>query len=80
MNEGDTDYGTWVFPVLFQRVSATETVGITGIIERAAVTQNEIRGTMNGDVLLFGSNLASPDGRPPGVCRASDHVIVFRRP
>jgi hypothetical protein len=77
---GDTGFDTWSYPYLFQRVSATQRIGISGGVERANASRSEIRGTMSGDIEWFDSSIPpGPEGRPAGVCRATDHSVVLRR-
>jgi len=76
---GDTEYGTWSTPDLFQRLTDTQMVGIDGSIA-ADAGRHEIRGRMNGDIEVFVTGVFGFDGRPPYVCRAADHAVVLRRP
>jgi hypothetical protein len=71
---GDTDYGEWSTPALYDHLSATETFGFDGSVD-GTVTGSEIRGTMNGDLVYWNA----PTYGPAWYCRATNHVVILRR-
>ena len=73
---GDTDYGEWSSPVLYDMITSSETFGFDGLTE-GSVTGDEIRTKLNGDLLYW--NLAVPAFEPTWYCRATDHVVTLRR-
>jgi hypothetical protein len=77
---GDTEFGTWSYPYFFDRFSSTHWSGMSGWLPGAVIGRTEIRGTMNGDIESWDWARSDwPGGEPSGVCRATDHVVVFRR-
>ena len=73
---GDTDYGEWTSPALYDVITSSETFGFDGFAD-GNVTGNEIRTKLNGDLLYW--NLAVPTFDPTWYCRATDHVVTLRR-
>ena len=73
---GDTDYGEWTSPDIYDRLSPTEQFGFVGTVDGVA-TESAIRGTLDGDLLYF--NTATDRGGPTWYCRAKDHVVTLRR-
>jgi hypothetical protein len=71
---GDTDYGEWSTPDLYDHLSATETFGFDGSVD-GTVTGSEIRATMNGDLVYWNA----PTYGPAWYCRATNHVVILRR-
>ena len=73
---GDTDYGDWSSPDIYDHLSSTEQFGFDGTVD-AIVAGSEIRRTLNGDLVYFNSET---DKNAPGwYCRARDHVVTLRR-
>ena len=73
---GDTGYGDWVYPSFGDRLSATESLGVTGDVH-GTVAGSEIRATMDGYIEYW--KIPSPIGKPAVVCKATDHEVVLRR-
>ena len=71
---GDTNYGEWSTPDLYDHLSATETFGFDGSVD-GTVTGSEIRATMNGDLVYWNG----PTFGPAWWCRATNHVVILRR-
>jgi hypothetical protein len=71
---GDTDYGDWSTPDLYDHLSPTEKFGFDGSVD-GTVTGSEIRGTMNGDLVYWNA----PTYGPAWYCRATDHGVILRR-
>jgi hypothetical protein len=81
---GDTYGSDYSWPCLFDRLSPTEWLGISGSVQ-ATVNGSTIRGTMDtgqgGAFDLYESTPAatSPSGPPTAICHAPDHIITIRR-
>jgi hypothetical protein len=73
---GDTGYGTWSYPDLFDQLSPTAWFGADGTVQ-GTVTGSEIQGTMAGDIEYWASS--PPAGMPDDVCHAADHGVTLRR-
>jgi len=71
---GDTDYGEWSYPDLFDQLSSTETFGFDGTVE-GSVDGSEIRAMMSGDLVYYNG----PTWEPAWYCRSKDHVVTLRR-
>ena len=71
---GDTDYGEWSTPDLYDQLSPTETFGFDGTVQ-GTVNGTEIRATMNGDLVYWNG----PTYGPAWYCRATNHVVILRR-
>lgn len=71
---GDTEYGGWSSPNLYDQLSATETFGFDGFVQ-GTVNGSEIRATMDGDLVYF----KRPTFEPTWYCRAKDHPVILRR-
>ena len=71
---GDTDYGEWTYPDLYDQLSPTEAFGFSGFVQ-GTVNGPEIRATMDGDLVYF----KAPETRPPWWCRSKDHIVTLRR-
>lgn len=80
---GDTCYGDWSDPDLFDALSPTEWLGITGSVQGTAAG-SEIRATLDStmcgafDVWQSGTG-GRPAGPPQAVCHAKDSMMVLRR-
>jgi hypothetical protein len=74
---GDTSYGEWSSPNLYDELSPTETFGFSGLVE-STVNGREIRGTMYGDVVYFNFPGGAGFG-PEWYCRSKDHIVTLRR-
>jgi hypothetical protein len=81
---GDTYGSDYSFPCLFDRLSSTEWLGISGLVQ-GTVTGSTIGGTMDttqgGAFDLYESLPAAtgPSGSPKAICHASDHGMTLRR-
>jgi hypothetical protein len=71
---GDTYYGEWSTPDLYDHLSPTEKFGFNGTVE-GNVTGAEIRGRMNGDLVFWNA----PTFDPAWYCRANDHIVTIQR-
>lgn len=71
---GDTDYGEWSTPDLYDQLSPTETFGFDGTVQ-GTVNGTEIRATMNGDLVYWNA----PTYGPAWYCRATNHGVILRR-
>lgn len=71
---GDTDYGEWSTPDLYDHLSPTETFGFDGSVD-GTVTGSEIRATMNGDLVYWNARTFAPTW----YCRATNHGVILRR-
>jgi hypothetical protein len=71
---GDTDYGEWSTPDLYDHLSATETFGFDGVAD-GTVTGSEIRAAMNGDLVYWNARTFAP----AWYCRATNHNVILRR-
>jgi hypothetical protein len=71
---GDTDYGEWSSPDLYDHLSPTETFGFDGLAD-GTVTGSEIRAAMNGDLVYWNARTFAP----AWYCRATNHVVILRR-
>jgi hypothetical protein len=72
---GDTDYGEWSSPDLYDQLSPTETFGFDGTV-RGTVNGPEIRATLDGDLVYF---ITTGGFGPAWWCRAKDHIVTLRR-
>jgi hypothetical protein len=81
---GDTAYGTYNFPCLFDRLSPTQWLGISGAVQ-GSVTGSVIRGALDSsggalDIYAPASATATtPGGGPIAICHATDHALTFQR-
>ena len=81
---GDTYGSDYSFPCLFDRLSPTEWLGISGAVE-GTVSGNTIRGTMDStqgafDVYESLSTSTTPNGNSlKAICHAADHALALRR-
>jgi hypothetical protein len=81
---GDTYGSDYSYPCLFDRLSPTEWLGISGFVQ-GAVTGSAIRGTLDTtqggalDLYESPSTAAAPVGRPTAICHARDHSLTLRR-
>jgi hypothetical protein len=81
---GDTYGSDYSFPCLFDRLSPTEWLGISGAVE-GTVSSDTIRGTMNStqgafDVYESPSTSTTPNGNSlKAICHAADHGLTLRR-
>lgn len=71
---GDTDYGEWSTPDLYDQLSPTETFGFDGTVQ-GTVNGREIRGSMDGDLVYFRAG----EYGPAWWCRSKDHIVTLRR-
>jgi len=71
---GDTDYGDWSTPDIYEHLSPTETFGFDGIFDGTAAG-SEIHGTMNGDLVYWNASTFGP----AWYCRAKNHVVTLSR-
>jgi hypothetical protein len=71
---GDTNYGEWSTPDLYDQLSPTETFGFDGFVQ-GTVNGREIRATMDGDLMYF----KAPAYEPAWYCRSKDHIVTLRR-
>ena len=71
---GDTDYGEWSTPDLYDHLSPTETFGFDGSVD-GTVMGSQIRGTMSGDLVYWNA----PTHGPAWYCRATNHVVTLSR-
>ncbi len=71
---GDTNYGEWGSPDLYDQLSPTETYGFSGFAEGES-TDAAIRAVMHGDLVYWNA----PTFDPTWYCRATDHAITLRR-
>ena len=71
---GDTNYGEWSTPDLYDHLSPTERFGFDGVAD-GTVTGSEIRAAMNGDLVYWNA----PTFTPAWYCRATNHVVILRR-
>ena len=72
---GDTDYGEWSAPDIYDRLSPTEQFGFAGFME-GHVAGASIHGTLNGDLVYFNSETNTHE--PSWYCRAKDHVVTLQ--
>jgi len=81
---GDTGYDDWSYPEVFDRLSPTQWLGISGFAQ-GTVTGSEIRATLDttmGGAFDYWESLPTdpfPAGRSQAVCHAKDNSMVFRR-
>ncbi len=82
---GDSDEGDYSLPCLFDRLSPTEWLGVSGVVQ-GTVTGSSIRGTLDttqgGAFDLYESlpTATGPYGSPPkAICHAKDHSLILRR-
>jgi hypothetical protein len=82
---GDTYGSDYSFPCLFDRLSPTEWLGISGFVQ-GTVAGAVIRGTLDTaqggafDVYPSLSTATAPYGSPPtAICHAKDHSMTLRR-
>jgi hypothetical protein len=81
---GDTYGSDYSFPCLFDRLSPTEWLGISGAVE-GTVSSDTIRGTMDStqgafDVYESPSTSTTPNGNSlKAICHAADHGLTLRR-
>ena len=73
---GDTSYGEWSSPNLYDQLSPAETFGFSGLVE-STVNGREIRGTMYGDLVYF--KVPGSGFEPEWYCRSKDHTVTLRR-
>ena len=71
---GDTEYGTWSYPDIFDRLSDGGRFGFDGAVE-GTVTGSAIRATVNGDLVYWNAQTWVPTW----YCRAKDQVVTMRR-
>jgi hypothetical protein len=71
---GDTDYGEWSTPDIYDHLSPTEKFGFDGRVE-GTLTGAAIHATMNGDLVYWNA----PTFGPAWYCRAKDHIVSLRR-
>jgi hypothetical protein len=71
---GDTNYGEWSSPDLYDQLSPTETFGFSGLLE-GTFLGGEIRAEMYGDLVYRNA----PTFEPTWYCRARDHAVRFLR-
>ena len=74
---GDTGYEGWSSTYLQDHLGPTESLGFDGSVD-GAVTDAEIRATMDGDMEYWDSAAPAKFG-PNAICRAHDHSVVLRR-
>jgi hypothetical protein len=81
---GDTNYGDWSSPDIFDRLSPTQWLGISGFVQ-GTVTGSEIRATLDttmGGTFDYWESLPTatvPGGPPQAVCHAKDNDMLLRR-
>jgi len=81
---GDTDWGNYAYPCLFDRLSPTEWLGISAGVE-GTVAGDTIRATMTTihgafDVYESPPTAAVPSGNSvKAICHAADHTLTLRR-
>jgi len=81
---GDTYHGDHSYPCLFDRLSPTEWLGISGAVE-ATVSGDTIRGAMDSTHGAFDVYKTQISSDPPSgnfltaICHAADHVLTLRR-
>jgi hypothetical protein len=81
---GDTNGSPYSFPCLFDRLSPTEWLGITGFVE-GTVTGNTFRGALDTDrggaLDLYESlpTATRPAGAPIVICNGQEHAMTLRR-
>jgi hypothetical protein len=81
---GDTYGSDYSYPCLFDRLSATEWLGISGFVQ-GAVAGSVIRGTLDTtqggafDLYESPSTATAPVGPPKAICHAKDHSMTLRR-
>jgi hypothetical protein len=73
---GDTDYGMWTSPDIYDRLSPTEQFGFVGTID-GVLSGAAISGRLDGDLVYL--NTATDHNEPTWHCRATDHAITLRR-
>jgi hypothetical protein len=81
---GDTYGSDYSYPCLFDRLSPTEWLGISGFVS-GAVTGSVIRGTLDTsqggafDLYESSSTATAPGSPPKAICHAKDHSMTLRR-
>jgi hypothetical protein len=73
---GDTEYGEWSAPDIYDRLSPTEQFGFDGAME-GSLAGALIRGTLNGDLVYINSETTTDE--PAWYCRTNDHDVTLRR-
>ena len=72
--QGDTDEGEYTSPVLYDRLSPTESFGFTGSAE-GTITGQEIRLALNGSLTYWDESRRGSFW----YCRTTDHTVTLRR-
>jgi hypothetical protein len=81
---GDTYGSDYSYPCLFDRLSPTEWLGISGFVQ-GTVAGSVIRGTLDTtqggafDLYESPSTATAPVGPPKAICHAKDHSMTLRR-
>jgi len=81
---GDTYGNDYSYPCLFDRLSPTQWLGLSGLVE-GTVTGSIVHGTMNTaqgafDLYETAPTATEPYGTAPkSICHAPDHTLVLRR-